>query len=241
VRSTARITTGHAVTAASVVRTLFAGHGRDLSRGVLAVLGVGSIGTSSLRLLLARAEHRPAGLILCDLPAAADRLTGLADRLRAGGYPGPIEITTGGPDGVYRAAVIVAATSGGPGTLDVDRLRPGTVLVDDSFPHCFDPRRALARMRDRRDVLVVGGGLLDCGPAERTVAAGLPVAAPIGLPGTVASCQLESLLHAATPGLPLVCGPVGAEQAAAYWDALDAAGVRAAPLHLAGRTVQPLR
>ncbi|WP_230859620.1 non-ribosomal peptide synthetase/type I polyketide synthase [Actinoplanes aureus] len=239
VRSSARVTTGHAVTAASVVRTTFAARGRDLSGSVLAVLGVGSIGTSSLCLLLARAEQPPAGLILCDLPATADRLAALAAAITAGGYPGPIEIATGGPDAVYRADVIVAATSGGPGTLDIDRLRPGTVLVDDSFPHCFDTARALARMRDRRDVLVAGGGLLDCGPTERSVAAGLPVAARPGLPDAVASCQLESLLHAVTPDLPLVCGPVSATDASAYWDALDAAGVAAARLHLLDTVVSP--
>ncbi|WP_239082460.1 non-ribosomal peptide synthetase [Actinoplanes teichomyceticus] len=238
VRSPVRVTTGHAVTAASVARTTFAAAGRCLAGRVLAVLGVGSIGSSSLALLLARAETAPAGLLLCDLPSATERLSALAADLRERGYPGPIEIVTDGPGAVYRAEVIVAATSGGPGTLDVGRLRPGTILVDDSFPHCFDTTRALARMRAHADVLIVGGGLLDCGPATRTAAAGLPVAAHPGrLPGTVASCQLESLLHAVTPGLPLVCGPVSAAQAASYWEALDAAGVGAAPLHLLGEVV----
>ncbi|MEU4426734.1 amino acid adenylation domain-containing protein [Actinoplanes sp. NPDC024001] len=240
VRSAARVTTGHAVTAASVVRTTFAAlsaRDRRLSGCVLAVVGLGSIGTSSLRLLLDRAGQPPAGLILCDLPAAADRLAGLAAEIQTAGYPGAVEVVTT-PDGVYRADVIVAATSGGPGTLDVDRLRPGTILVDDSFPHCFDTARALARMRDRGDVLVVGGGLLDGGPSSRAVADGLPpVAGAGGLPDTIASCRLESLLHAVTPGLPLVCGPVDAAQAGAYWAALDAAGVRAAPLHLLDRPV----
>ncbi|ROP28843.1 non-ribosomal peptide synthetase/type I polyketide synthase [Couchioplanes caeruleus] len=244
VRSAGRVTSGHAVTAASVVRTTLAAvtaGGRRLADVVVAVVGVGSIGTASLRLLLARAGQAPAGLLLCDLLATAGRLAELAAAIVADGYAGPIDVVTAGPaapDPVYRSDVIVAATSGGPGILDVDRLRPGTVVVDDSFPHCFDTGRALARMRDRRDVLVVGGGLLHCGPVERTIAAGLPAVARPGLPGTVASCQLESLLHATTPGLPLVCGPVGAASAAAYWDALDAAGVRAAPLHLLDREVR---
>jgi len=244
VRTAAQVTTGHAVTAAAVVRTAFAAlaaYDRPLSGSVLAVVGVGSIGRSSLGLLLARAAQAPAGLLLCDLPAAASRLADLAAGLRAAGYPGPIDIVTAGPsapEAVYRADIVIAATSGGPGTLDVDRLRPGTIVVDDSFPHCFDPARALARMRDRNDVLVVGGGLLDCGPAERTVTPGLPAAARFGLPGAVASCQLESLLHAATPGLPLISGPVDADQAAVYWDALNSAGVHAAPLHLLSEVVR---
>ncbi|MFF0373014.1 non-ribosomal peptide synthetase [Actinoplanes missouriensis] len=269
IRSNTVITTGHAVTAASVVRTTLAAlaaQGRKLSGSVVAVVGVGSIGSSSLRLLLDRGPETPAGLILCDLPAAAGRLADLADSL-----PGiPTEIvaaTPAAPDAVYRADVIVAATSGGPGTVDVDRLRPGTIVVDDSFPHCFDTAKALTRMRERADVLIVGGGLLDCGPSTREAAPGLP-AAQFSLPGTIASCQLESLLHATagaldptarnarptagghgteagvagaarTTGLPAVLGPVNAEQAAVYGAALDAAGVRAAPLHLLGTVVAP--
>jgi predicted amino acid dehydrogenase len=235
-KSDANLTTGHAVTAAAVVRTVLAAvaaRDRKLQDCVVAVLGMGSIGTSSLSLLLARAEP-PAALILCDLPAAAARLTELAASLDV-----RAEVATS-PEAVYRADVIVAATSSGPRTLDVDRLRPGTILVDDSFPHCFDTSRALARMRARGDVLVVGGGLLDCGETVREAAAGLP-AIERHLPGAIASCQLESLLHAAVPGLPLVAGPVTPEWAAAYWDALDAAGIEAAPLHLLNERLDPER
>ncbi|MCQ8190437.1 hypothetical protein [Streptomyces rugosispiralis] len=57
------------------------------------------------------------------------------------------------------------------------------------------------------------------------------------LPGTVASCRLESLLHTAVSGLPLVHGLVDASHAHAYWDAVEAAGVGAAPLHLLGHIV----
>ncbi|WP_203832848.1 hypothetical protein [Actinoplanes lobatus] len=227
------LTTGHAVTAASVVRTTVAAvaaqgrstSGRKLSECTVAILGVGSIGTSSLRLLLTEDDHRPARLILCDLPSAATRLAELAATLDV---PTSIVLSA---EGVYPADVIVAATSGGPGTLDVDRLRPGTILVDDSFPHCFDTGRALARMRERGDVLIAGGGLLDCGEIRQTVAEGLPAVA-VQLPDAIASCRLESLLHAVRPELPLVTGPVTAELAAAYRSALDEAGIRAAPLHL---------
>ncbi|MEU4154908.1 amino acid adenylation domain-containing protein [Actinoplanes sp. NPDC026670] len=235
-RSDVNLTTGHAVTAAAVVRTVLAAlaaRDRKLPDNVVAVLGLGSIGTSSLSLLLARAEA-PAGLILCDLPAAAPRLRELAASLDV-----PAEVATSA-DAVYRADVIIAATSSGPRTLDVDRLRPGTILVDDSFPHCFDTSRALARMRTRGDVLIVGGGLLDCGRTVRTAAPGLP-AIDRHLPGTIASCQLESLLHAAVPGLPLLDGPVRPEQAAAYWNALDHAGIEAAPLHLLNERLDPER
>ncbi|MFD7505050.1 amino acid adenylation domain-containing protein [Streptomyces sp. NPDC059850] len=250
------VTTGHAATAVSVVKTVHAAlatRGRDLGDLTVAMVGLGSIGTSSLNLLLSSAQRPPARLVLCDLAGSAPRLRALAGDLRGRGrgsgrgseLAGPVETAESAPDlplpdVVYEADLIVTAVSGGTAVLDVDRLRPGAVVVDDSFPHCFDTARALDRMRRRRDVLTVGGGLLSVGATERHIADDLPPAAASGyaaqawLPGTVASCRLESLLHTAVPGLPLVHGLVDASHAHAYWEAVEAAGVSAAPLHLLG-------
>lgn len=163
------------------------------------------------------------------------------------------------PAEVYATAdVIVTAVSGGPTLLDVDRLRPGTIVVDDSFPHCFDTGRALDRMRHEQDVLIVGGGLLALDPTETHLSPDLPAAALTGhatartqqhlalhLPGTLASCRLESLLHAHLTApdsgteLPLIHGLVDLPRALAHWDAAEAAGVRPAPLHLLDHTIPP--
>ncbi|MFE2182109.1 hypothetical protein [Streptomyces sp. NPDC059455] len=246
------VTTGHAATAVSVVKTVhaaLAATGRDLSDLTVAMVGLGSIGTSSLHLLLTRGPRPPAHLLLCDVAGSAPRLRALAAELRGNGLAGSVataESAPGLPSAVYEADLIITAVSGGSGgtaVLDIDRLRPGTVVVDDSFPHCFDTARALARMRERCDVLTVGGGLLAVGDTERHIADDLPPAAASGyaerswLPGTVASCRLESLLHTAVSGLPLVHGLVDASYAHAYWDAVEAAGVGAAPLHLLGHIV----
>ncbi|TDC74326.1 hypothetical protein E1283_16140, partial [Streptomyces hainanensis] len=247
------LTTGHATTAVSVVRTVhaaLAATGRDLADLTVAGVGLGSIGTSSLRLLLARAPRPPAHLLLCDVAGSTPRLRALAAELRAEGLAGSVataESTPGLPDAGYEADVLVTAVSGTTAVLDVERLRPGTVVVDDSFPHCFDTAAALARMRRRHDVLILGGGLLSVGSTERRVAPDLPPAAAAGyaaqpwLPDTMASCRLESLLHAALPGLPPVHGLVDASHAHAYWDATEATGVRAAPLHLLGHEVDLAR
>ncbi len=249
-RSGVAVTTGHAVTVVSVVRTVeaaLAATGRSLAGRSLAVVGLGSIGFSSLRLLLARAEHPPARLVLCDVPAAAPRLVEHVTRLRADGFAGGIEVcpsTSGIAPAGYAVEVIVAATSAATEPVEVDRLAPGTIVVDDSFPPAVDTGRALARMRRDRDILVVGGGLLDVGQTRRDVPADLPPApaalpSALGLPGTIASCRLESLLWATAPDLPLVHGLVDDSTAAAYARALTGAGITAAPLHLLHHLVEP--
>ncbi|WP_435975351.1 amino acid adenylation domain-containing protein [Streptomyces sp. Qhu_M48] len=243
------LTTGHAATAVSVVKTVHAAltrTGRELGGLVVAVAGLGSIGSSSLELLLTTADEPPARLLLCDVAGSAARLRSLGEDLVARGLARNVEVHASGPAlpaAAYEAGLIVTAVSGGGAVLDVAGLRPGTIVVDDSFPHCFDTTEALTRMRERRDVLLVGGGLLSVGAVERRTAPGLPPAAAAGyaarswLPGTVASCRLESLLRAARPELPLVHGLVDAGIALAHWRVMEAAGIEAGPLHLLGHAL----
>ncbi|MFD9035428.1 amino acid adenylation domain-containing protein [Streptomyces sp. NPDC059567] len=243
------LTTGHAATAVSVVKTVHAALARtdrELGGLVVAVAGLGSIGSSSLELLLTLASEPPARLLLCDVAGSAPRLRRLAEDLVARGLARNVEVHESGPTlpaAVYEAGLLITAVSGGGTVLDVSRLRAGAIVVDDSFPHCFDTTTALARMRERRDVLVVGGGLLSVGSVERRTAPWLPPAAAAGyaaqtwLPGTIASCRLESLLHAAHPELPLVHGLVDARLALAHWRGMEAVGIEAGPLHLLGHTV----
>ncbi|WP_237302782.1 non-ribosomal peptide synthetase [Streptomyces sp. S063] len=245
------ITTGHAATVVSVVGTVHAALDatrQQLGSLTVAFVGLGSIGSSSLELLLTLAQDPPSRLLLCDVPGSGPRLKELADGLLQRGLAEIVEVfesDQGLPDAVYGARLIVAAVSGGGTLLDIDALAPGTTVVDDSFPHCFDTTRAFGRMERAKDVLVVGGGLLSAGPAERQVAEGLPAAAEAGylaqpmVADTVASCRLESLLHASGAAVPLVHGPVDAATGLAYWEAAETAGIRAAPLHLLTRTIGP--
>jgi predicted amino acid dehydrogenase len=246
----ARVSTGHAATAASVVKTVMAAMDqahRDLGECTVAFIGIGSIGRSSLELLLSQAGS-PKALVLCDVPSRSHHLATLARALTADGYPGPVTVTCWDSSltaEVYGSDVIIAAVSGGQQTVDVDRLRPGTIVVDDSFPHCFDIGTARRRMARHGDILMLGGGLLTCGPVVRQLADGvLPQTQVPGvmgrrLPDTIASCQLESLLQARRPDRPVVQGLVTPALARTYWDELTRAGVRAAPLHLLEHAVTP--
>ncbi|MFJ8536978.1 amino acid adenylation domain-containing protein [Streptomyces sp. NPDC093591] len=256
--TSAAITTGHGSTTVAVAKTVhsaLAATGRRLDELSLAVVGCGSIGLSSLRLLLATAPGPPARLLLCDLPGSTTRLERPAAELSSAHPAMPVQVVESGrtlPGPVYEADVIITAVSGATALLDVGRLRPGTIVVDDSFPHCFDTASALDRMSREQDVLLVGGGLLALDSTRTQLSEDLPSAASAGfavrpaLPGTLASCRLESLLHAhrreagrAPSDLPLIHGLVDLPRALAHWDAAEAAGVRAAPLHLLDRVIAP--
>lgn len=63
------------------------------------------------------------------------------------------------PDKVYDASVIVGATNV-PDVLDITRVHQGTVIVDDSAPHCFDVKLAIERAEAKADILFTEGGLL---------------------------------------------------------------------------------
>jgi predicted amino acid dehydrogenase len=243
-RAGPQVTTGHAATAASVVKTTIAAlsaAGRTLEGSTVACVGLGSIGRSSLELLLSVTAGSPRRLVLCDVASRSRQLADLAAELTARGFAGDVTLCSSDaslPAAAYEADLVIGASSADRPILDVGRLRPGTIVVDDSFPHCFDPATAIGRMQRERDILLVGGGLLQLGRTVRSAADDLTTLADASRwlslrpAGTVASCQLESLLQADRPGLPLVHGLVDIGRASAYWEALADVEVEAAPLHL---------
>lgn len=169
-----RVTTGQSTTAAAVtlnVGRLLADTGRSMRTERLAVLGVGSIGSAALRLLLDRLPH-PAELILCDVYRNAEGLAEIRrDILEQYHFHGKVRVLTGRgavPDDLYRATVVVGA-SNTPDVLDVERLAPGTLVVDDSAPHCFSTAAARSRMDRDGDILVTEGGFVESPEALRRI------------------------------------------------------------------------
>lgn len=159
------VTTGHAVAVAAVVLNVdcvLRACARNMRNEWLGVLGAGSIGSATLSLLLSRLPH-PRAITLCDLYSRRDRLDALARVARALGFRGDLRVLqSDGPVPVefYRVSCIVGAASAVPNVLDIRRLRPGTIVVDDSAPHCFDDVAAVGRMNEQRDVVVTEAGLL---------------------------------------------------------------------------------
>ena len=203
------LTTGHAMTVVAMAWTVDAvleRTGRRWEEQTVGLLGYGAIGQAVQALLRAqRGEPRSWHV-----------------RDPAQGLQEPIE----------HCDLILGASSGGA-TLKVSELAPGCCVVDDSFPRCFVDAEAIARMSDRKDVLLVHGGAVDAGPLRRSSPfpqAGL-LRAQFGarwLPG----CHAELLLLAAKPELGPTRGPVTAERAAHVEAAARDAGWSAAPLHL---------
>ena len=251
-RAQPALTTGHSTTVVAVVKTIqaaLAATGQDLSTLAVGCLGVGSIGSAALQLLLQVGGH-PATLTLCDVGGSGDRLRTLAATLHQKfdyqGHVHIIEVDDRLPTELYTVDLLIGATSR-PNLLKVAQLMPGTIVVDDSFPACLDVDQAMERMRRQQDILVTGGGLLHCGAIQRTLYLPTPnttlgqlIAGQLH-PDAIASCQLEALLWSAHPGLPLTHGVATLAQAQQYWAAAEATGVSAAPLHLRDyRITEPL-
>lgn len=242
------LTTGHSTTVVAMLYTIrfaLAQLERSLDKCHIAVVGLGSIGEATLDALLATQVH-PASLTLVDRLGSASRLHQLAEKLSARRqFSGPIKVLLSEDNlgsqrvssEVYQVDLIISAVSTRQ-VIEIARLRPGTVLIDDSFPHCFDVKSAIDRMQNQRDVLVIGGGLLQVSGSHKQIYLPLPhpelqrALTQISLPGCLPGCQLESLLLAAYPGLPETLGLVESDKLLQYLPVIEAAGIRAAPLHL---------
>jgi len=169
-----RVTTGHATTAAAgllALHRLAAEAGRDLAGEPIAFLGLGAIGVATLELMLSADPHPPE-IVLCDVSRTPDALVRLAAALaRVHRFEGRMRVLPSNgavPDELFTARVVVS-TSHVAGLLDVDRLAPGTLLVDDSDPRCFAVERAAARLERHDDLLFTDAAILAAAAPIRRV------------------------------------------------------------------------
>lgn len=162
------VTDGLSVTVPIVAMTVhqaLGAVGRSLADEVLACLGCGNVGTGALALLLSgRTGPAPQSVMLCDPWLTPEAAITLEASLRAySGYGGAIRLLPdrqGRPaDEFYMSRTILGATNS-PNVLDVGALRSGTVIVDDSSPHCFSADAMLRRILYSGDVFATEGGLV---------------------------------------------------------------------------------
>jgi hypothetical protein len=98
----------------------------------------------------------PAELILCDIKR--DVLT-TAELNFAGKIRILVAEGNSVPDEIYDASMIIGATNV-PDILDINKVKPGTMIVDDSAPHCFMPEIAIERFKNKADILFSEAGVM---------------------------------------------------------------------------------
>ncbi len=242
------ITTGHATTTSAVVlairRALEEG-GRRLEAERVGFVGLGSVGVATLQLLLSCLPH-PAELTLCDVYSKQDDLRALqAELVDELGYRGPVRLVASRkevPAELYEATLIVGATNV-PEILDVDRVAPGTILVDDSAPHLFSTEAALRRFHERGDLLATEGGVLASKeilsttvhvPAWLDASLRTPLLSLLAAsdPRQITGCVVSGLLSARFAHLPPTLGLIDRHTAGRHYATLDDLGFEAARLHL---------
>jgi hypothetical protein len=247
----APVTTGHATTVAAVILNLVSllqESGRDLVEETVMFYGIGSIGLGALRLMLDVLPH-PASLRLCDPFRSASYFKDLERTLREEhGFRGIINAETAGNGAKepYDASVIIGATNV-EDVLDLARLAPGTLIVDDSSPHCLNGPAAFSRLSQNGDLLFTEGGFIR-GQAPMPRIAYIPPAVSAYLPAKlpqlffsmlraedITACILSALLSARRPGvLPPTVGLITPAAARQHWVALQDFGFSAAELNYEG-------
>jgi acyl transferase domain-containing protein len=239
-----QITTGHATTSSSVVlniNRILQETDRDLVNEQVGFLGLGSIGMATLRLMLKCLPHPPS-ITLCDVFNKRSQLEALGGELRdTCGYRGELKIVVGQADvapEIYDATLIIGATNV-PNILDITRVNPGTLIVDDSAPHCFDQSLAIQRLHDQHDILFTEGGMLRAPePIKRLVYLPNPQLT-LGRsdilfkrdPHEIFGCMFSGLLTNSEAQLGPTLGFVDVETCFAHYEALNKLNFKAAGLH----------
>ncbi len=237
------VSTGHSATAVSVYRTYVRAVeelGRDYRNGRMVVLGLGSVGVGFVRLLMQRLE-KPKELVLVDRPFRREHLRKLAAEFaRYGNLCVSVETTLegGGLDAdsvCYDCDFLVSAISSW-NVIDIDRVAPGTVLVDCGLPACWSREAAWQRCSERMDIVPCEAGLVDCSSL------GYRGRFPFGFAGhgaagtaTAWCCLTEGMILKQLPELAPTLGEPSTIGVAGFDEAFDELGLGAAALQCGGR------
>ena len=252
-----KITTGHATTCSSVVLTIkkiLQISNRSLHGEKVAFIGLGSIGINTLRLMLKCLPH-PQSIIVCDIYNKLESLQNLQRELSGDlGFRGSVQIATSSssselPPEIYDATLIIGATNV-PDILDIDRLKPGTLIVDDSGPHCFSPEQAIKRFEKHKDILFTEGGALHAPDPIETVIY-LPESMKKNMdedtwsdefkptnPLNIMGCVMSSLLSSRFDNIKPTVGLPNLETCVQHYQGLEQLGFQAADLHCEGYVLE---
>ncbi|MFE8072296.1 hypothetical protein QQM79_14665 [Marinobacteraceae bacterium S3BR75-40.1] len=233
------VTTGHSLTAISVLQTYLRAV-RELNMAPaereLAVLGVGSVGWGFAR-LLSHEKEVPRKVTLIDTPRRARHLEQHAEELRARGRF-EVATETTSREGVladdsasYRSSFLISAVSM-PNVVDIHKVAAGTVLVDDSQPYCWSRDEAWQRCRDQLDIVPCEAGLIDVDTLGYRSHFPFDFADHDRMGGsrTAWCCLTEGLLRALHPHLPPTRGEPTEDTLHVYSEAFRECGLKPAEL-----------
>jgi predicted amino acid dehydrogenase len=246
------ITTGDATRSATIVKSvegILAEAEREIPGETISVVGLGSIGFGTLRLMLDVLDH-PKHLILCDPYQTDDQMSRIRDRVRDAGFQGQIDIVKNGgalPPEVYDASLVIASTNL-PGVLDMDSLKPGTLVVDYSFPPVFRVDEAIKRFTQERDILFTTGGELrmsdvvaetiylpeEMEEVDDSVQFGFLKFLQSRDKNEITGCVLVSLLTGLSEDVAPTLGELENDDALAHYEFLEEMGASPAKLQMTG-------
>ncbi len=234
------VTSGHAVTAVCCVRTFLAGLQRaelEPEAEQLTIVGAGSVGAAFLELLLAKGRA-PRRILLTDLPGQRQRLEAIITRLTPNLPKGVVleaaPTTEAGrlPPGhpAYDSRMLFSATSAAD-VIDIQQVLPGTVLVDDSQPHCWSRELGWERVQRRGDIFPCEAGLVDCSALSYHSYFPFDYVEQLSAGTQHAWCCLtEGLLLARDPSLRPTRGEPDLASVLSFDQSFEQAGLRPAPL-----------
>jgi predicted amino acid dehydrogenase len=233
------VTTGHAMTATTIVET-YARAVNELSLAPgsarMALLGVGSVGAAFARLLMRADVVRPAELVLIDKPERAKRTEELAAELARDGATVSVEFTS--RDGrldvdssCFDSEYVISAVST-PEVIDIDRVAPRTVLIDDSQPNCWSREWAWRRVQRAADIAPCEAGLVDAASIAYGSAFPFCIAEMNGSTRSPVTfcCLAEGLLLALDPTLPPTVGEPALDGLLRHYAAFETHAFRAGRL-----------
>ncbi|MEI6260704.1 MAG: hypothetical protein WCR46_12460, partial [Deltaproteobacteria bacterium] len=220
------ITTGQATVAAAMVMTIekmMLLSGKRLDQETVGLIGLNTIGAATLFLMLERMPH-PKRIILADAYNNLLFAAVLSQELSDCGFRGSVEIMRASnelPAGFYDASLLIGATNV-QDIIEVNRVKPGTIIVEESGQRCLPRDDAVRRIETDGDILFTEGDLLRL-PFESTSLMYLPAEVETALrqteaisllafePFAITGCVLSGLLTHRYPDLEPTIGEVDGE------------------------------
>ena len=160
--SNARITVGLPTIASSFIlalNKLLIDTGRDIKHEKITFLGMDNIGRSVIRLLMSLYPSINK-ITICDIYKNIEDMFLVKESLNKNNN---VEISilciahNQLPAEIYQSSIIIYAINI-PNIINIDLLRPGTLLLGVSEPDCFSKEKAVQRLKKDEDILFTEGG-----------------------------------------------------------------------------------